>query len=109
MANQELVAYLQRQVEQNLPKEKVREKLISAGWKNEEINEGLLEVSRQSIKTKGVINQDIKNLETLFAPLKIVESDLSNIIKEKPTENGLENKLEYINFKAFAGFILTGV
>ena len=84
MANQELVAYLQRQVEQNLPKEKVREKLISAGWKNEEINEGLLEVSRQSIKTKGVINQDIKNLETLFAPLKIVESDLSNVIKEKP-------------------------
>ncbi|HLC80501.1 MAG TPA: hypothetical protein VJG31_01905 [Candidatus Nanoarchaeia archaeon] len=31
-----------------------------------------------------------------------------NIIKEKPTENGLENKLEYTNFKAFAGLILTG-
>jgi len=82
----ELIEYIQKKHQQNTPEETIREKLSRAGWNTEDIDSGFLESSKSATETHGektLPAQDIKDLETLFTPLKIIEHDVSGIHQKK--------------------------
>jgi len=81
MANQELIEYIKGRLNEGVSKEEIKNSLLGAGWKEEDINDAFFFVSNEN---QDVVNSSLNNQSQSFA--------------EKQPQDSYEQKNENSNF-----------
>jgi hypothetical protein len=89
MTTSELLEYIKKQIKNNIPKELIVSKLLSAGWYQEDIDEGFLSVDLENKLTDSIdkINEKVINIEPQI---------ITNNNEDKYREPVIENKVNDI-------------
>ena len=95
MVTSELISYIKKQIESNIPRSVIIAKLLEAGWYKDDIDEGFSEIELESKPKVEIAKVELPKVEpikiepAIIEPIKTELSKIENIkavIEEKETE-----------------------